>query len=166
VGASSWQCVEPYAGDVAAALATVRQREFERLSVLGTPWDGQQPAGQSSASVDDLDDLWEDETFGGAGTHTIIDVWQVIDAEAYDDSHTVMRWLRCSPLRRTRSWKPSCLTRFCGHPSLPKGMLEGLGNIGRLYRLGLTPEPPYGSRPFGRDCKQVASASPAAHEVR
>ncbi|MEU1599473.1 hypothetical protein ABZ468_43390 [Streptomyces sp. NPDC005708] len=89
MGASSWQYIEPYAGDVAAALATVRQREFERLFVHGTYWDGLQPAGQSFTSVDDLDALWEDETFGSEGTHTIIDVWEVIDAEAYDDSHTV-----------------------------------------------------------------------------
>ncbi|GHF33428.1 hypothetical protein E5082_30685 [Streptomyces griseoluteus] len=89
MGASSWQYIEPYAGDVAAALATVRQREFERLFVHGTHWDKLQPAGRPFTSVDDLDALWEDETFGSEGTHTIIDVWEVIDAEAYDDSHTV-----------------------------------------------------------------------------
>ncbi|MFE7706722.1 hypothetical protein ACFU6I_13165 [Streptomyces sp. NPDC057486] len=89
MGASSWQYIEPYAGDVAAALATVRQREFERLFVHGTHGDELQPAGQSFTSVDDLDALWEDETFGSEGTHTIIDVWEEIDADAYDDSHTV-----------------------------------------------------------------------------
>jgi hypothetical protein len=89
VGASSWRYVEPYAGDIAAALATVRQREFERLFVQGTDWDGLQLAGRSFTSVDDLDDLWDDETLGSEGTHTIIDVWEVIDAEAYDDTHTV-----------------------------------------------------------------------------
>jgi len=89
VGASSWQYVEAYTGDVAAALATVRQREFARLFVHGTHGDGLLPAGRPFTSVDDLDALWEDETFGSEGTHTIIDVWAVIDAEAYDDSHTV-----------------------------------------------------------------------------
>lgn len=89
MGGSSWHHIEPYDGDVAAALATVRQHEFERLFVRGTYWDDLQPAGQSFTSVDDLNDLWEDETFGSEGTHTIIDVWEVIDAEAFDDSHTV-----------------------------------------------------------------------------
>jgi hypothetical protein len=89
VGASSWQYIEPYAGDVAAALATARQREFERLFVHGTYWNGLQPAGQSFTSVEDLDDLWADETYDSEGTHTITDVWEVIDADAYDDSHTV-----------------------------------------------------------------------------
>ncbi|GHA11920.1 hypothetical protein ACFOOM_28105 [Streptomyces echinoruber] len=89
MGASSWHCVEPYAGDVAAALAAVRQREFDRLFVHGTRGDGLLPAGRSFTSVGDLDDLWEDETFGSEGTHTIIDVWEVIGTEAYDDTHTV-----------------------------------------------------------------------------
>ncbi|MEU1088430.1 hypothetical protein ACFYPN_27775 [Streptomyces sp. NPDC005576] len=81
--------MEPSAGGVAAALATVRQREFERLFTHGTYGGGLHPPGQSFTSVDDLDDLWEDESFGSEGTHTIIDVWEVIDAEAYDDDHTV-----------------------------------------------------------------------------
>ncbi|WP_251091660.1 hypothetical protein [Streptomyces sp. Caat 7-52] len=89
MGASSWRYIAPYAGDVAASLAAVRQREFERLFVHDTRWDGLRPAGQSFTSVGDLDDLWEDEALGGEGTHTIIDVWRVIDAEEYDDSHTV-----------------------------------------------------------------------------
>ncbi|MEU6587815.1 hypothetical protein ABZ923_01015 [Streptomyces sp. NPDC046881] len=89
MGASSWHYVEPYAGDIAAALATVRQREFERLFVHGTSWDGLRPAGRAFTSVDDLDDLWEEETLGGQGTHTVIDVWKVIEAGAYDDDHTV-----------------------------------------------------------------------------
>ncbi|MGW4566738.1 hypothetical protein ACWEN3_31520 [Streptomyces sp. NPDC004561] len=89
MGASSWHYVEPYAGDISAALATVRQREFQRLFVHGTSWDGLETAGRSLTSVDDLDDLWEDETFGSEGTHTIIDVWEVIEAEAYDDDHTM-----------------------------------------------------------------------------
>ncbi|MGW1892459.1 hypothetical protein ACWCP6_19795 [Streptomyces sp. NPDC002004] len=33
MGASSWHYIEPYAGDIVVALATVRQREFERLFV-------------------------------------------------------------------------------------------------------------------------------------
>jgi hypothetical protein len=89
VGASSWHYIEPYTGDIAVALAAVRQREFERLFVHGTYWDELQPAGQSFSSVDDLDDLWEDETFGSEGTHTIIDVWEVVDTGAYDDANTV-----------------------------------------------------------------------------
>ncbi|MFE9611842.1 hypothetical protein [Streptomyces sp. NPDC006012] len=89
MGASSWRYIEPYGGDVAAALATVRQREFEKLFDYGTYGDGMQPAGKPFTSVGDLDGLWEDETFGSEGTHTVIDVWDVIDAEAYDDSHTV-----------------------------------------------------------------------------
>ncbi|MEU1201560.1 hypothetical protein ABZ446_35805 [Streptomyces sp. NPDC005813] len=89
MGASSWQYIEPYAGNLAAALAAVRRREFERLFVHGTYGDGRQPADRPFTSADDLDDLWEDEEFGSEGTHTVIDVWELIDTEAYDDSHTV-----------------------------------------------------------------------------
>ncbi|WP_328718575.1 hypothetical protein OHT52_03175 [Streptomyces sp. NBC_00247] len=70
-------------------MAAVRQREFERLFVRGTDGNGLRPPGKPFTSVDDLDDLWEDETFGSEGTHTVIDVWELIDAEAYDDDHTV-----------------------------------------------------------------------------
>jgi hypothetical protein len=42
-----------------------------------------------TTSVDDLNDQWEDGTFGSEGAHTIIDVCEVIDAEAFDDAHTV-----------------------------------------------------------------------------
>ncbi|WP_329121507.1 hypothetical protein [Streptomyces sp. NBC_01465] len=89
MGASSWQYIETYEGDVAAALATVRQREFERVFVHGTYWDALRPADRPFTSADDLDDLWEDEVFGSAGTHTIIDVWEIIDADAKDDYHSV-----------------------------------------------------------------------------
>lgn len=89
MGASSWHYIEPYEGNIAVALAIVRQREFERLFVHGTRWDGLQPAGRPFTTVDELADLWEDETFGSEGTHTIIDVWDVIDAEAYDDANAV-----------------------------------------------------------------------------
>ncbi|MFE7394810.1 hypothetical protein [Streptomyces sp. NPDC057582] len=89
MGSSSWRYIEPYAGDVAEALAAVRQREFERLFVHGVEGEGLLPAGRSFTSIADLDDLWEDETFGSEGTHTIIDVWELIDTEAYDDDHTV-----------------------------------------------------------------------------
>ena len=89
MGASSWHYIESYGGDITVALAKVRQREFERLFIHGTYWDGLQPAGQPFTSVNDLDDLWEDETLGSEGTHTIIDVWEVIVAEAYDDANTV-----------------------------------------------------------------------------
>ncbi|MFC1436473.1 hypothetical protein ACEZDB_38150 [Streptacidiphilus sp. N1-3] len=89
MGASAWDYIEPYAGDIAAALAAVRQREFERLFVQGTTWDELQPPERPFTSVDDLDELWQDEIFGSEGTHTIVDVWEVIDTEGYDDDHTV-----------------------------------------------------------------------------
>ncbi|MFD6425308.1 hypothetical protein [Streptomyces sp. NPDC060198] len=89
MGASAWEYIEPCAGGVAATLAALRQVEFEKLFVHGTDWDDLRPAGASFTSVDDLDDLWEDEGLGSEGTHTIIDVWEVIDTDAYDDDHTV-----------------------------------------------------------------------------
>lgn len=89
MGASAWCYVEPYAGDIESALAAVRQREFERLFVRDTYWDHLRPAGRPFTSVEELDDLWEDEALGAEGTHTIIDVWELIDADAYDDFHTV-----------------------------------------------------------------------------
>lgn len=89
MGASAWCYVEPYAGDIAAALAGVRQREFERLFVRDTYWDDLRPADRPFTSVDELDDLLENEALGEEGTHTIIDVCELIDSDAYDDDRTV-----------------------------------------------------------------------------
>jgi hypothetical protein len=93
VGASGWAYIEPFDGDVAAALAGVRQREFERVFIRGAQGTGILPSlpGQRPVTtLHDLDALREAvDAFGGEGTHTIIDVWELVDPAALDDHNTV-----------------------------------------------------------------------------
>lgn len=90
MGSSAWQYIEPYSGDLAGTLANVRQREFERVFIEGTRWEGLQVAGRPVAALEDLDELWEDdEEFGSTGTHTVVDVWRLVEPTAYDGFNTV-----------------------------------------------------------------------------
>jgi len=89
VGSSAWQYIEPYSGDLASTLANVRQREFERVFIDGTRWEDLQVQGRPVAALEDLDELWEDEDFGSTGTHTVLDVWELVEPTAYDDFNTV-----------------------------------------------------------------------------
>jgi hypothetical protein len=81
--------IEPYEGNADAALSRVRNREFRRLFVDGHAWDDLLPPGESFETIDDLDELWEQEEFGSEGTHTIVDVWEFVASTDYDDDRTV-----------------------------------------------------------------------------
>ncbi|MGX1135704.1 hypothetical protein RKD49_007894 [Streptomyces glaucescens] len=84
MGASGWDYVTRYNGDVEAALASLQTRVF-----------------QEEYGDDDryrsLDDLYEDKEFmGNEGTHTILDIDRVI---ATDEPPTCSRIADCGTLR-------------------------------------------------------------------
>jgi hypothetical protein len=68
MGASSWSHVAPYEGDVAATLAALHQQVFH-------------DAYGDGSGYANLDELWQDEEFmGECGTHTILDVYRLVDS--------------------------------------------------------------------------------------
>ncbi|MEU5092272.1 hypothetical protein [Streptomyces sp. NPDC021356] len=70
MGASGWDYVTRYDGDVEAALATLQARVFQEEYGDG-------------ANYQCLEDLYEDEEFMGTeGTHTILDVDRVVATDA------------------------------------------------------------------------------------
>jgi hypothetical protein len=90
VRASGWVYIEPYDGDITAALTGARRREFARLFRPGAYPDDFLPGERRYATLDALDHLWTlDDGFGTEGTHTILDVWEVVDPAALDDHNTV-----------------------------------------------------------------------------
>ncbi|WP_406424125.1 hypothetical protein OH809_03460 [Streptomyces sp. NBC_00873] len=69
MGASGWDYVTPYDGDVAAALAALQARVFQEEYGDG-------------AHFRSLEDLYQDEEFMGTeGTHTILDIDTVVPTD-------------------------------------------------------------------------------------
>lgn len=67
MGASSWDYVTPFRADVATTLAALHQQVFEEEY-------GNDPVFAT------LEELWQDEEFMGEfGTHTVLDVFRVVD---------------------------------------------------------------------------------------
>ncbi|MEU9305547.1 hypothetical protein [Streptomyces sp. NPDC048269] len=70
MGASGWDYVTSYDGDVKAALATLQARVFQEEYGDG-------------ARYRSLEDLYEDEEFMGTqGTHTVLDIDRVVATDA------------------------------------------------------------------------------------
>ncbi len=84
MGASGWQYIEPYGGDLVAALGALHQREFHLLVAQGDAVD--EESGEPLASIEEL---WEQEYFEEEGTHSVVDVRRIIAADEYDDFGTV-----------------------------------------------------------------------------
>lgn len=77
MGASGWQYVSPYHGDVAVALRDVRERVFRDEQYYW--WDDSEEDQPRPATIDGI---WESQPMREAGTHSILDVSRVVTATA------------------------------------------------------------------------------------
>jgi hypothetical protein len=86
VGASSWDYRTEFDGDIAAALAALQAEVFaDRYS-----WaDDEQYDGVHRRRYASIEELWQDEDIQESGTHTILDVCQVVGPGDPDDYGTV-----------------------------------------------------------------------------
>ncbi|MFJ9591011.1 hypothetical protein [Streptomyces acidicola] len=108
MGASGWDYVTRYDGDVEAALATLQARVF------------QEDYGDG-ATYQSLDDLYEDEEFMGTeGTHTILDIDRVV---ATDDPPVPSRASDYGTLR------PLTLSRVVHHFGTERPTTEQYGEL-------------------------------------
>lgn len=92
MGASAWKYVEAYGGSIDESLGRLRQRVFEEQFTGDGHWAQYAPEGRPFVSVDELRPEWEDADgflANEGGTHSVIDVWDLIAAEEDDDFHTV-----------------------------------------------------------------------------
>jgi hypothetical protein len=78
VGASGWNYVVPYQADLAAALAALRRQVFHEGSYVN-------PAEHGLAAPTSVEALWQEEYYwefmGTCGTHSILDIAQVVAAD-------------------------------------------------------------------------------------
>ncbi|MEU4194169.1 hypothetical protein AB0E69_19905 [Kribbella sp. NPDC026611] len=79
MGASGWDYVVAYDGDVAAALVECRTRTFADGDLY---WD--EDLGDKPATLAELDVLREDEEFWEVGTHSILDMDRVVGSDDED----------------------------------------------------------------------------------
>jgi hypothetical protein len=76
VGASEWSYVTPYRGGVEASLRELRERVFRDG---GYYWFWEQYPGDAPLPRPaTMDEIWETETMRATGTHSILDVDQVL----------------------------------------------------------------------------------------
>lgn len=85
MGASGWDYVEPYEGDPSQSLTRLRNRVLAESDYY---WDDDY-LGPRPASLDELDQLREEEEFWEVGTHSVLDVDRVIAADDEDHDGTV-----------------------------------------------------------------------------
>ncbi len=76
MGASEWSYVTPYRGDVEASLRELQQRVF-RDGEYYWFWD-QYPGDRPLPRPATIDGIWETETMCETGTHSILDIDQVL----------------------------------------------------------------------------------------
>ncbi|MFB7168032.1 hypothetical protein [Streptomyces sp. NPDC056242] len=89
MGASSWNYSVPYQEDLDAALQTLRREVFqagEYYWVKGADW---RPVEEREPRPPALEQLWQDELVQQAGTHSILDVFQVLGPDDTPDYNTV-----------------------------------------------------------------------------
>ncbi|MGW2303231.1 hypothetical protein [Streptomyces sp. NPDC001809] len=90
MGASGWDYVTSYDGDVEEALATLQSRVFQEKYGSG-------------ARYRSLEDLYEDGEFMGTeGTHTILDIDRVVAAERPPTRAGLAEYGTLRPLARNR----------------------------------------------------------------
>jgi len=86
MGASGWEYVVPYQPDLGAALAALRHEVFASGEYLKPSFYGDVFNLPEPTSVEDLLEQEQyGEFMGTSGTHTIIDVWAVVPADAQDE---------------------------------------------------------------------------------
>lgn len=96
MGASGWMYMVPYQDDLKAALDSLRRRVFAEGEFVS-------PADEGLAEPESVDDLLEQDYYaefmGTCGTHSIIDVLDVVLAEAEDQDYGTIR-----PLTEDETW--------------------------------------------------------------
>ena len=87
VGASDWEYVVPYQSDMAEALTSLRRRVFDEGSYLNPSKLGL----RAPATVDELvqEPYWE--FMGTSGTHSILDVLDVVPADDDEQGYGTIR---------------------------------------------------------------------------
>ncbi|WP_406395893.1 hypothetical protein [Streptomyces sp. NBC_00887] len=89
MGASSWDYSVPYQEDLNAALQQLRREVFDAGDyywVNGGDW---LPEEEREPRPRTLEELWQDELVQEAGTHSILDVLEVIGPDDTPDHRTV-----------------------------------------------------------------------------
>lgn len=84
MGASGWQYRTKFAGDAGASLQALRQQVFDEHDYYLFHDEGEEPHWPATMA-----ELFEDEDVQESGTHSIIDVFQVIEPGEPDDFGTV-----------------------------------------------------------------------------
>jgi hypothetical protein len=76
MGASEWSYVTPYRGDVEVSLRELQQRVFRNGEYywFWEQWPGDDPLPRPAT----IDGIWETETMREMGTHSILDIDQVL----------------------------------------------------------------------------------------
>lgn len=87
MGASGWDYVEPFEGDPHQSLTRLR----EQVLTSGDYYWDDDYLGPRPESLDELDQLREEEEFWEVGTHSILDVDRVIAPTDEDHDGTVRR---------------------------------------------------------------------------
>jgi hypothetical protein len=80
MGASGWQYVTPYHGDVAAALRELRERVFRDQQYYW--WDDFEEDEPRPATIDGI---WASQPMRESGTHSILDVSRVVTTTELPD---------------------------------------------------------------------------------
>ncbi|MFF1845983.1 hypothetical protein ACFVW5_13850 [Streptomyces sp. NPDC058232] len=89
MGASNWDYYVPYQEDLNAALQQLRRGVFDAGSyywVNGADW---RPEEEREPRPRTLEELWQDELVQEAGTHSILDVFQVLGPDDTPDYNAV-----------------------------------------------------------------------------
>ncbi|WP_406396796.1 hypothetical protein [Streptomyces sp. NBC_01653] len=89
MGASNWDYYVPYQEDLNAALQQLRRKVFDAGGyywVNGADW---RPEEEREPRPRTLEELWQDELVQEAGTHSILDVFQVLGPDDTPDYNTV-----------------------------------------------------------------------------
>ncbi|MGI5170408.1 hypothetical protein ACQEU3_39265 [Spirillospora sp. CA-253888] len=79
MGASGWEYFVPYQEDLQQALQELRDQVFQAREYLWDPW---VPEEQRRPWPATIEALWADEVVQHNGTHSILDMFQVLDADA------------------------------------------------------------------------------------
>ncbi|MFF3709388.1 hypothetical protein [Streptomyces phaeochromogenes] len=89
MGASAWDYYVPYQEDLDAALQQLRRDVFEAGKYYwanGADW---RPEAEREPRPRTLEELWADELVRETGTHSILDVFQVVGPDDTPDYNTV-----------------------------------------------------------------------------
>ncbi|MFJ9055780.1 hypothetical protein [Streptomyces sp. NPDC102409] len=89
MGASEWDYYVPYQEDLDAALQQLRRRVFDAGDYFWVNGGGWRPEEGREPRPRTLEELCQDELVRDAGTHSILDVFQVLGPDDTPDCNTV-----------------------------------------------------------------------------